>query len=187
MASMRSTLTISISTPASSNFLRKVLNWATVRDRRHFCNSSAAAPCAACCSGVNGPRRPPVGPPPPGGGAGGGGPSEGSVRGGLRSSGGGTLLGLLLGSQRPAPPSCRAPPRGWRCCGRRSKEGFDGLRPQLHGAESELHRIIERFVRAHIIVAVAVRHVDADLYSAELGIRLCQEARAGESRQRHPP
>src|ERR1035437_8223216 len=153
MASMRSTLTISISTPASSNFLRKVLNWATVRDRRHFCNSSAAAPCAACCSGVDGPRRPPVAPPPAAGAAPAGGPKEGSQG---------------------------------RCCGRRSKEGFDGLRPQLHGAESELHRIIERFVRAHIIVAVAVRHVDADLYSAELGIRLCQEACGGESRQRHP-
>src|ERR1019366_5368292 len=141
MASMRSTLTISISTPASSNFLRKVLNWATVRDRRHFSNSSAAAPCAACCSGVNAPPRPPAAP-------------------------------------RPA--------AGDAAAGDPRKEGFDGLRPQLHGAESELHRIIERFVRAHIIVAVAVRHVDADLYSAELGIRLCQEACGGESHQRHP-
>ena len=53
---MPSHLTISIRTPASSNFLRNSLTLSSDTPARHLRVSSAAARCAACCSGVNSAR-----------------------------------------------------------------------------------------------------------------------------------
>src|ERR1039458_10789372 len=99
---MPSYLTIWISTPASSYFLRNALNGSIVWESRHFWTASATAVCSAFCSGVSGVRAAPR--PAPRGGVQGAGALRYASTGCRRSSAALRLSWIMSERMSSAPP-----------------------------------------------------------------------------------